>query len=61
MKKGMGSIAENTLPNPEEQVSLPGCRGRVLARDILSDTDWPPFDVRPGLGKAVTLGEGCYD
>lgn len=50
-------IAENALPNPEEQVSLDGCRGRVLARDILSDTDWPPFDTSAMDGYAVRLSD----
>jgi len=50
-------IAENAPPNPEEQVSLHGCRGRVLARDILSDTDWPPFDTSAMDGYAVRLSD----
>ncbi len=50
-------IAENTPRNPSEQVSLSECRARVLARDVLSDTDWPPFDTSAMDGYAVRLND----
>jgi molybdopterin molybdotransferase len=50
-------IAENAPPNPAERVSLGQSRGRVLARNILSDTDWPPFDTSAMDGYAVRLSD----
>lgn len=46
-------IARNTPPNPAEPVALGEGRGRVLAKDVVSDTDWPPFETSAMDGYAV--------
>jgi molybdopterin molybdotransferase len=50
-------IARNTPPNPAEPVALGEARGRVLASDVLSDTDWPPFETSAMDGYAVRLSD----
>ena len=50
-------IARNTPPNPAEPVALGEGRGRVLARDVVSDTDWPPFETSAMDGYAVRLSD----
>ena len=50
-------IASHTPPNPPEPVPLGESRGRVLARDVLSDTDWPPFETSAMDGYAVRLSD----
>jgi len=46
-------IARHTPPNPAEPVPLAEGRGRVLAKDVVSDTDWPPFETSAMDGYAV--------
>ena len=46
-------IARHTPPNPAEPVALAEGRGRVLAKDVVSDTDWPPFETSAMDGYAV--------
>lgn len=52
-------IEQNTPPNPAEPVALGEARGRVLARDVLSDTDWPPFETSAMDGYAVRLSDAA--
>ena len=50
-------IARNTPPDPAEPVALGEGRGRVLAKDVVSDTDWPPFETSAMDGYAVRLSD----
>ena len=37
-------IEQQTPRLPAERVALASARGRVLAEDVVADTDLPPFD-----------------
>ena len=41
----------------EESVPLAEALGRVLARDVVTDVDWPPFDTSAMDGYAVRAVE----
>src|SRR5271155_1216645 len=43
----------------EERVALPEAHGRVLARDVAADRDYPPFDRSARDGYAVRAAEAC--
>jgi molybdopterin molybdotransferase len=44
-------------PSAAEAVALADALGRVLARDVVSDVDWPPFDTSAMDGYAVRTGD----
>jgi molybdopterin molybdotransferase len=44
-------------PLPEERIPLEEACGRVLAREVVSDVDWPPFDNSAMDGYAVRLSD----
>lgn len=44
-------------PAGEEAASLDDALGRVLARDVVADVDWPPFDTSAMDGYAVRASE----
>jgi len=44
---------------PVERVPLADALGRVLAEDIASDVDWPPFDTSAMDGYAVRVAEAA--
>ncbi len=46
-------VKEQTRPLPPERVLLKDARGRILAEDIIADTDLPPFDRSQMDGYAV--------
>jgi len=46
-------VRQQTHTLPVEQVSLPHALGRVLAKDIVADSDLPPFDRSQMDGYAV--------
>src|SRR5690242_19818941 len=46
-------VRQQTHSLPVEQVSLPQALGRVLAQDVLADSDLPPFDRSQMDGYAV--------
>ncbi|MDQ5858692.1 MAG: molybdopterin molybdenumtransferase MoeA, partial [Acidobacteriota bacterium] len=46
-----------TLPAEEEAVPLAEALGRVLARDVVADVDWPPFNTSAMDGYAVRAAE----
>ncbi|HSP95432.1 MAG TPA: gephyrin-like molybdotransferase Glp [Thermoanaerobaculia bacterium] len=50
-------IARNTFPRGEEQIPLQEALRRVLARDVVSDTDWPPFETSAMDGYAVRMAD----
>ena len=48
-------------PGNAEAVPLGEASGRILARPIVSDVDWPPFDTSAMDGYAVRAGELAAD
>ncbi len=46
-------VRQQTHSLPVEQVSLPQAHGRVLAQDVVADSDLPPFDRSQMDGYAV--------
>jgi molybdopterin molybdotransferase len=44
-------------PGPSEDVPVAESAGRVLAREIRSDVDWPPFDTSAMDGYAVRIAD----
>ena len=44
-------------PGPSERVPLAEASGRFLARPIVADEDWPPFDTSAMDGYAVRVAE----
>jgi molybdopterin molybdotransferase len=46
-------VRQQTRPLPGEEVDLPQALGRVLAQDIVADSDLPPFDRSQMDGYAV--------
>jgi molybdopterin molybdotransferase len=55
--EALAIIARNTVPGGEERIALPEALGRVVARDVLSDTDWPPFETSAMDGYAVRMAD----
>jgi len=47
--------------NETESVALSEALGRVLAREVESDTDWPPFDTSAMDGYALSAGDLTAD
>src|SRR6476659_7392431 len=50
-------VKEETRPLAPERVLLEGARGRILAEDIIADTDLPPFDRSQMDGYAVQAAD----
>jgi molybdopterin molybdotransferase len=50
-------LDEAVSPSPAETVPLADALNRVLAREVVSDVDWPPFDTSAMDGYAVRAGE----
>src|SRR5689334_2097390 len=50
-------IASAIRPRGAERIPLVRAVERVLAQDVLSDVDWPPFDTSAMDGYAVRLGD----
>src|SRR5688500_4750982 len=44
-------------PAAEEVVALAEALGRVVARDVVADVDWPPFDTSAMDGYALRVAE----
>ena len=44
-------------PLAEEEIPLAEAVGRVLAREVVSDVDWPPFDTSAMDGYAVRVAD----
>src|SRR5436190_24076350 len=55
--EALEQIARSVVPGPVERVPLEGAVGRVLAEDVISDVDWPPFDTSAMDGYAVRLDD----
>ncbi len=50
-------LEENVPAGPAEEVTVSEALGRVLAREVRSDVDWPPFDMTAMDGYAVRLAD----
>ena len=55
--EALAVIARHALPLRAETVPLREALGRILAGDIRSDVDWPPFDTSAMDGYAVRLSD----
>jgi molybdopterin molybdotransferase len=55
--EALAIIERNTVAGGEETVALPEALGRVVARDVFSDTDWPPFETSAMDGYAVRMAD----
>ena len=57
LSEALTILAAAVSPAAAEDVPLSGSLGRVLARDLRSDVDWPPFDTSAMDGYAVRLAD----
>src|SRR5262249_6980196 len=55
----LAAIRGACAPLPEETVPVRDALGRVLARPLVSDVDWPPFDTSAMDGYAVRLADAA--
>ena len=55
VEDALAIVAKATRPLFTEAVPLSQAHGRVLARDVTSDVDWPPFDTSAMDGYAVQV------
>ncbi len=55
--QALSLLAGALSPGGEEDVALERAGGRVAAREVRSDVDWPPFDTSAMDGYAVRLGD----
>ncbi len=55
--EALAIIASNALPLEEETTAIAAGVGRVLARPIRCDVDWPPFDTSAMDGYAVRIDD----
>ena len=53
VSEAIGIVREKTAPLEVERVEIADAAGRVLAEDVLADTDLPPFDRAQMDGYAV--------
>jgi len=57
VREAYAILDEAVSPSPAEMVPLADALGRVLAREVVSDVDWPPFDTSAMDGYAVRAEE----
>ncbi|MEP6800648.1 MAG: gephyrin-like molybdotransferase Glp [Acidobacteriota bacterium] len=57
--QALSLLAGALSPGGEEDVPLELAAGRVAAREVLSDVDWPPFDTSAMDGYAVRVGDAA--
>jgi len=57
VEEALSIIAANVVPGQVERIPLEESLERVLARDVVSDTDWPPFQTSAMDGYAVRLAD----
>lgn len=55
--RALDILREACAPGPVEQAPLRESLHRVLAREVRSDVDWPPFDTSAMDGYAVRVGD----
>lgn len=54
VRQAYAILDDAVRPSAAETVPLADALGRVLARDVISDVDWPPFDTSAMDGYAVS-------
>lgn len=57
LEEALAIVAAAVRPAGAEDVRLERAEGRVLAADVISDVDWPPFDTTAMDGYAVRLAD----
>jgi len=57
VEEALSIIAASAVPGKEERIPLKEALGRVLARDVASDADWPPFETSAMDGYAVRMAD----
>jgi len=57
VEEALRILASATAALPAQDCPLGEALGRVLARDVVSDVDWPPFDTSAMDGYAVRLAD----
>ncbi|HYT32847.1 MAG TPA: molybdopterin molybdenumtransferase MoeA, partial [Thermoanaerobaculia bacterium] len=57
VEEALRILASATAALPAQDCALGEALGRVLARDVVSDVDWPPFDTSAMDGYAVRLAD----
>lgn len=55
--QALAILEEHVPAGPVEEVAVSEAAGRVLAREVRSDVDWPPFDTTAMDGYAVLLAD----
>ncbi len=58
VRQAWAILDEAISPSVAETIPLADALGRVLARDVTSDVDWPPFDTSAMDGYAVLVADG---
>ncbi len=59
VSEALAIVRAACLPCPAERAPLAEAAGRVLAEDLASDVDWPPFDTSAMDGYAVRVEEAA--
>jgi molybdopterin molybdotransferase len=57
VEEALRIITSSVTPGPIEEIDVEEGRGRVLARDLVADVDWPPFDTSAMDGYAIRLAD----
>jgi molybdopterin molybdotransferase len=57
VEEALGILSEHISVGAAEDVPVAEAGGRVLAREIRSDVDWPPFDTSAMDGYAVRIAD----
>src|SRR5260370_24225786 len=57
VEEALRILESATAALPAQDCPLGESLGRVLARDVVSDVDWPPFDTSAMDGYAVRLAD----
>jgi molybdopterin molybdotransferase len=57
VSRAIDIVLEQVKPQPVETVSLEHCYGRILAEDIIADSDVPPFDRSQMDGYALRAAD----
>lgn len=57
VREAIGIVKEQTRALPPEEIELEAAPGRVLAEDVIADTDLPPFDRAQMDGYALRAAD----
>lgn len=59
LEEALAAIARTVTPAGTEEVCPADAVGRVLASEVISDVDWPPFDTSAMDGYAVRVADAA--